>query len=63
MDRAEATGVGVSLAGHGTLLAALSLGFAAATRPPLMNDPLDAELVDEVRTGSLVCLEGVGLAA
>jgi outer membrane biosynthesis protein TonB len=48
MDRAEATGVGMSMAGHGALLAALSLGFASASQPPLMNEPIEVELVDEI---------------
>ena len=48
MDRAEATGLGVAAAGHVALLVALSIGFATATQPPLMNDPIEVELVDEI---------------
>ena len=48
MDRAEAKGFGVALAGHGALLAALSLGLANVRQPPLMNDPMEVSFVDEV---------------
>ncbi|HWH17688.1 MAG TPA: hypothetical protein VNT77_05040, partial [Allosphingosinicella sp.] len=48
MDRAEASGFGVALAGHAALLAALSLGFANAVQPPLMSNPIEVSLVDEV---------------
>ncbi len=48
MDRAEATGLGVALAGHGVLLAVLSLGLASATtkKPPL-NQPLEVSFVED----------------
>lgn len=48
MDRAEATGLGVALAGHGLLLAILSVGFATATRPPILSEPMEVSFVDEV---------------
>lgn len=48
MDRAEATGFGVAAAGHVALLGVLSLGFANASRPPLMADPIEVAFVDEV---------------
>ena len=48
MDRAEARGFGVALAGHGVLLAVLSLGLANVRQPPLMNDPIEVSIVDEV---------------
>jgi outer membrane biosynthesis protein TonB len=48
MDRAEAKGFGVALAGHGALLAALTLGFATAKQPPIMSDPMEVSIVDEV---------------
>ena len=48
MDRAEARGFGVALAGHGVLLAVLSLGLANVRQPPLMNDPMEVSIVDEV---------------
>jgi hypothetical protein len=34
MDRTEATGLGVALAGHGVLLAVLSLGLASRSSRP-----------------------------
>ena len=48
MDRAEATGFGVALAGHVALLAALSLGFASVTKMPVTNPPIEVSFVDEV---------------
>lgn len=48
MDRAEAKGFGVALAGHAGLLAVLSLGLATVRQPPLMNDPMEVSIVDEV---------------
>ena len=48
MDRAEATGVGVAVAGHAALLAALALGFANAKLPPIQNKPIEVSFVDEV---------------
>ena len=54
MDRAEATGFGVAVAGHAALLAALSLGFANAVTPPAMNAPIEVSFVDEVGLQSAV---------
>ena len=48
MDRAEATGIGVALAGHAALLAALAFGFAMAGNPPALTDPMEVSFVDEV---------------
>ena len=47
MDRAEATGLGVAIAGHGALLAALTLGLANAQLPPITNQPIEVSFVDE----------------
>ncbi len=48
MDRAEATGLGVALAGHGLLLAILSLGFATATtKKPILSEPVEVSFVEE----------------
>lgn len=54
MDKAEATGVGVAVAGHLALLAALSLGFATATKPPVLNQPMEVSFVDEIGLQSAV---------
>ncbi|HEX8401068.1 MAG TPA: cell envelope biogenesis protein TolA [Allosphingosinicella sp.] len=54
MDRAEATGFGVALAGHGVLLAILSLGLASVKQPPLMNEPMEVSIVEEVALRSAV---------
>lgn len=48
MDRAEATGLGVATAGHLALLAALTLGFANAVRPPVTADPIEVSFVEDV---------------
>jgi hypothetical protein len=48
MDRAEATGLGVSVAGHLALLAALSLGLATAFNPPPVPDAMEVSFVDNV---------------
>jgi outer membrane biosynthesis protein TonB len=48
MDRAEATGLGVALAGHALLLAVLSVGFAASTREPILTQPMEVAFVEEV---------------
>jgi outer membrane biosynthesis protein TonB len=47
MDRAEATGLGAAIAGHVLLLAILSLGFASATKPPILNQPMEVAFVEE----------------
>lgn len=48
MDRGEATGFGVALAGHAALLAVLSLGFATVRQPPITPDPMEISIVDEI---------------
>jgi outer membrane biosynthesis protein TonB len=48
MDRAEKAGFGVALAGHAALLAVLSLGWVSVRQPPLLNDPIEVSIVDEV---------------
>jgi outer membrane biosynthesis protein TonB len=48
MDRAEATGFGVAVAGHALLLGILSVGFASVSRPPLIADPMEVAFVDEI---------------
>jgi outer membrane biosynthesis protein TonB len=52
MDRAEATGFGVALAGHAALLAILSVGFATATRDSVVTTPMEVSFVEEVDTVS-----------
>jgi len=47
MDRAEAAGLGVAVAGHGLLLAVLSLGFANAVQPPIVNPPMEVSFVED----------------
>jgi hypothetical protein len=54
MDRGEATGFGVALAGHVALLAVLSLGLATAHQPPIKSDPMEVSVVDEVALTSAV---------
>jgi hypothetical protein len=54
MDRAEATGFGVAVAGHAALLAIFSLGFANAIQPPMMNPPIEVSFVDEIGLQSAV---------
>jgi outer membrane biosynthesis protein TonB len=48
MDRAEATGVGVSLVGHGAVVAVLVLGLASVGREPPPSDAIEVSFVDEV---------------
>lgn len=48
MDRAEAAGFGVAVAGHGLLLAALTFGLFAAARMPAPSDAIEVSFVDEV---------------
>jgi outer membrane biosynthesis protein TonB len=48
MDRAEAAGLGVSVAGHGALLAILSVALVTVTRPPPIQQAMEVSLVDEV---------------
>src|SRR3712207_2358028 len=47
MDRAEAGGFGVAVAGHALLLGVLSLGFANATKPPPVAVSIEVAFVDE----------------
>ncbi|MDP8913418.1 MAG: cell envelope biogenesis protein TolA [Pseudomonadota bacterium] len=54
MDRAEATGLGLALAGHAVLLAILSLGLASATKKPLLSEPMEVSFVEEVGLKSAV---------
>jgi outer membrane biosynthesis protein TonB len=54
MDRAEATGLGVAVAGHAVLLAILSLGLATATKKPLLSEPMEVSFVEEVGLKSAV---------
>ncbi|HYJ52402.1 MAG TPA: cell envelope biogenesis protein TolA [Allosphingosinicella sp.] len=48
MDRAEAAGLGVSIAGHVALLALLSLALVTATQAPLSPPPMEVSFVDEI---------------
>jgi outer membrane biosynthesis protein TonB len=49
MDRAERTGLGIALVGHGALFAALSFNLLKPpTLPRLDTDPVEVALVDEV---------------
>ena len=49
MERVEKAGLGISLAGHVALVAALSLGlFAAKNKLPIESQPLDVQFVDEI---------------
>jgi outer membrane biosynthesis protein TonB len=48
MDRADVAGLGVALAAHGALLAALAIGLAGAQLPPIRHQPIEVSFVDEV---------------
>jgi len=48
MDRAEATGLGVSVAGHVALLALLSLALVTVRAVPLSPPAMEVSFVDEV---------------
>ncbi len=49
MQRAERTGLGISVAGHAAIFGALSLGLFAATQPVLpTTQPIDVQIVDQV---------------
>jgi outer membrane biosynthesis protein TonB len=48
MDRAEAAGLGVSIAGHVALLALLSLALVTAGQIPVSPPPMEVSFVDEV---------------
>jgi hypothetical protein len=47
MDRAEATGLGVAIAGHAALVVALALGLAVTQRPR-QDDAMEVSFVEEV---------------
>lgn len=47
MDRAEATGLGVAVAGHAALVVALALGLAVTQRPR-QDDAMEVSFVEEV---------------
>ena len=48
MDRAQATGFGISAAAHIALFAALSLGLAVTTLPPPRTQPIEVSFVKDV---------------
>ena len=48
MDRTEAAGLGVSVAGHVALLALLSAALVTASRAPIMPPAMEVSFVDEV---------------
>jgi outer membrane biosynthesis protein TonB len=48
MDRAEATGFGVAVAGHLAVLGALAVGLATVKPPQIRNNPIEVSFVDEV---------------
>jgi len=48
MDRAGATGFGISLVGHAALLAALSLALVTAANRPVTPPAMEVSFVDEV---------------
>ncbi len=49
MQRAEQTGLGLSVLGHVAIFAFLSLGLFAATKPvPPLVEPMDVQIVDKV---------------
>jgi outer membrane biosynthesis protein TonB len=49
MQRAEQTGLGISIIGHIAIFAALSLGLFAATKPMIpTTQPIDIQIVDKV---------------
>jgi outer membrane biosynthesis protein TonB len=47
MDRAEATGLGIAVAGHVALFAVLALGFAATKLPVPKTNPIEIDFVTE----------------
>ncbi len=48
MDRAEATGFGLAVAGHAALLAALTLGLASLSNAPAPAPTIEVSFVDEI---------------
>jgi len=48
MDRVEAAGLGVSVAGHGALLALLSVALVTVSRAPPLQQAMEVSLVDEI---------------
>lgn len=55
IDRAEKAGFGVALVGHVALFAVLSLGLVSTAKlPPMVNEPMDVILTDEVGLRSAV---------
>jgi outer membrane biosynthesis protein TonB len=48
MDRAEATGFGVAVAGHLAVLGALFVGLATVKPPQIRNNPIEVSFVEEV---------------
>jgi hypothetical protein len=52
MDRAGATGFGLSLAGHAALIAVLSLALVTATNHPLTPPAMEVSFVDEAALAS-----------
>ena len=48
MDRAEATGLGVAVAGHVALIAALALGLANAVNPPDVPSAMEVSFVEDM---------------
>jgi outer membrane biosynthesis protein TonB len=59
MDRAEAQGFGVALAGHVALLAVLTLGFATVRQPAIVSEPMEVSIVEEVALTSAVPVPAV----
>jgi hypothetical protein len=47
MDRAEATGLGIAVAGHAALVVALAFGLAVTQRPQ-PDDAMEVSFVEEV---------------
>lgn len=52
MDRVEVGGLGVAVAGHAALLAALTFGFAIAGNPPPLQPAMEVSFVEEVALAS-----------
>ena len=52
MDRAEASGLGIAMAGHVALFAALSAGLAASKIEPPRRQPIEVSFVEEAAIAS-----------